>query len=450
MRYIKTYEYFKPIKINNEKPFKVDDNIVGKIMYLQDSIKKLKKRLTREKDRKSHAELNNEINTKVKRLSDLTFKQTKQASLQNNKITEAFNYDKDSLVKILASKDFKPDDIKNYIDFDEDDAIIGKTENPNYPYNELDYFESGLTLLIKNYTLERLLDIEDGSLNFALELNNSYNNYEYYVDDDEFNYLSSYTTKKTRNEIKKLSKMFDFDNNIDPEEEGKIHDLLYYLNLNSDLDDIKSEIAMSHERASEKAASEALKKLPFGIDNNNKYETQQYGYKLYFDYEDMIKYMKKHKLNVKTIKEYLENIVGSEDLNYSAIEYEDSYKYLDMTDVKRTIENVVDKYVSRPDEIFKIWIENDNLELFQKEKRHAWYEFYYDFWFNGSSKNENLFEMAKLYNGKILKWFESYDFQKELIVDRFEYYDELNTAGILNKEIEKEYEFAISARKFNI
>jgi len=460
MRYIKNYEYFTPIKINNEKPFKIDDNIADKIAYMQDSLKKLRKRVQNEKDRKTQAELNNEINIKVKKLSDLTFKQTKQvAYLKNNPITESSDVEDNidnipNLIKVLSSKKFKPEDINKYIGFDEDEAIINSEKNYHYPYEkEFSYDEKGFTLIINIEVLENLLDIENGSISSILQLTRDNNNYEFYVDKEELDYLGNYTKKETNDKIIELSKLFYFDDNIDPTEQGKIADLFKYLDLTDDLETFESEISMAHERAVEIAAKKALEKMPFNINDNTNHDsdTKKYQIELVFEYKTMIKYMIKYKLNVKTIKEFLSNIYDSDDLRYETIEYEDSYSHLNFDNLKNSIDDVVSKYVDSPDDIFPIWIKTDNLEMFKKmEKKYAFYDYDYDIWFKYYRKHINLLEIAKLYNGKILEWFKTYEFQKYLIENDNENYKLIMKSNILNPEIINEYSYIVNVDKFNM
>ena len=161
--------------------------------------------------------------------------------------------------------------------------------------------------------------------------------------------------------------------------------------------------------------------------------------------------MKKYKLDVKTIKEFLSNIVDSDDLRAETIEYEDSYTYLNYDDLSKSVDDVVTKYLENPDDIFKIWIEKDNLDLFKKyEKKYAYYDFAYDFWFKSNRTIENLLMMAKLYNGKILEWVKTYEFQKNLIERDNNYYKLIQKIDILNPKIENEFSYIVNVDKFNI
>ena len=90
MKYIQTYENFKPIKVNSDKPYKLKKNLPKSIKFLQRRIKSLRKRLdndnggnimgTPKKGQRSRNDMNNDKNQKIKQLGHLTFKQLQQAA----------------------------------------------------------------------------------------------------------------------------------------------------------------------------------------------------------------------------------------------------------------------------------------------------------------------------------------------------------------------------------
>lgn len=93
MKYIKTFENFKPIKINSHKPFKVKKNLQKSILYAQKHINGLKKMLDNQKDFKRRSEINKNLAEKKKRLKDLSIYKLKQAEyLKNNPIDEGREY----------------------------------------------------------------------------------------------------------------------------------------------------------------------------------------------------------------------------------------------------------------------------------------------------------------------------------------------------------------------
>ncbi len=122
MKHLKTFENFKPIKINNAKPFKIKKNLDTNIRYLQKGIKSLRSRLGKQKSLKKRSQMNQDINKRVKKLSDVTFKQLKQAEyLKNNPIKESLEDQSETLLSILKSSDFKKEDILKFIGFNENE-----------------------------------------------------------------------------------------------------------------------------------------------------------------------------------------------------------------------------------------------------------------------------------------------------------------------------------------
>jgi hypothetical protein len=78
MKYLKTFENFKPIKNNLEKPFKIKKNIDKGILHLQKGIKSLRKRIPDENDIKKRTKITLDANKKVQKLAELQLKKVKQ------------------------------------------------------------------------------------------------------------------------------------------------------------------------------------------------------------------------------------------------------------------------------------------------------------------------------------------------------------------------------------
>jgi len=433
MKYLKKYDNFTPIKINSAKPFKIKKNLDKSIDYLQRGISSLRKRIEKEKNIKKRADMNRDVSAKIQKLSDLNFQKLKQIEyLRNNPIQENKEYS-ENLISILSSPDFKEDDIAKYIGFDEDDYEF-KKERWGVP----EISEDGCTIIIDTRELEHLANIYDeGVISWTLQLTYDYNNYEYYIDDEELNYLNNYLSDEILNNIKKMSNIFKYP--IDPNEEGKIRELFEYLNLDDELDTFKNEIRYENERAVQAAASEVVESIPFEIDTNG-VKTE-----LTFDYKTIIEYMKKHNLDVKTIKEFIENVEGFNDFSYD-VEYQNKYEHMgDFKDLNSEVENAVEKYTSSPDDIFPCLIEKDNLEVFKKIKELALFSYSYDIWLlnkNGyRDKRErlNLFELAKYYNGDILKWF---------LTDKFEKY--IKKLSKSDYDAYNEFKFGEEVKKYNL
>ena len=435
MKYIKTYENFKPIKINNAKPFKVKKNIDKGIKHLQRGIKALRRRIN-DKDvpllhvAKKNSDLNKQKNDKIHKLKDLQFKKLKQQEyFRNNPVKESYEEDSDNLITILSSSDFNPDDIVNLIGIDKDEYKIAE----DY-YNDYEITKDGFTILIKSSELEYLMDVDEGNIKEIIHITDYYSQYEFYVDDSELDYLHYYITSEIAEKIKKLAKILGYKLVNIEETEGEIKKFFDYIGLSKEMEDFKSEISMENERAVEAAVRDLLKNVPFKLSVEY---TGDFDLELEFEFTEMIEYMKKHKLNVKTIKEFLENIYEADEFSMSKLENETKQEFIgDFKDLNTEAYNVVDKYLIAPDEIFIRLIECGNLELFKKKIKLANFGFIYDITINYDKKRLTLFDIAKHYKGAVLEWFKSNEFEK-IIMKRTE--EEIDSYGkfIFGENIDK-------------
>ncbi|MCK9415835.1 hypothetical protein M0Q97_04175 [Candidatus Dojkabacteria bacterium] len=146
MKYLKTFENFKPIKNNLEKPFKLKKNIDKSILHLQKSIKALRRRIPSENDIKKRTKMTLDANKKVRDLAELQLKKIKQnIYLNEHPIDENF---------LNENKNNNIDDVYSY--FKNKDLDYELQENLENAYEEL-------KTLIKNNTIKayRLLNIDD-------------------------------------------------------------------------------------------------------------------------------------------------------------------------------------------------------------------------------------------------------------------------------------------------
>jgi hypothetical protein len=453
MKYLKTFENFTPIKINSHKPFKVNKKLDKSTRVLQKGIKSLKNMLSNKKNDykwKRRTEINNGITTKSKKLADLKFQQLKQAEyLKNNPnhVNEDVDTSNDNLISILESPDFKPEDILKHIGLDEKDYEIDTDYHRTPKYDN-----EGIIFLINNSLLEDLMNIEHGFIDYLQQITSSYSGYEYYVDDDELNYIDRYLSDDTTKKIKELAILFDYqiDTEKDTEKEGEIKEFFEYLGLKRLLDDVKSEISMENERAVEAAAKNLIESLPFSI--SPKYSGSKKNLEIEIDYKTIIDYMKKYKIDVKTLKELFENLEESSDFSYD-FEYEGKYDFLgDFKDVNNVVETAMENYVDNPDEVFVKLIECDNLELFKEKIELANFTYTYDTWIDYNRNRFILFDLAKHYNKEILQWFKSYEFQNQIISDKndTEMYKLLQQSNIIDPKIEKEFSYLVDSEKYNL
>jgi len=439
MRYIRTYENFKPIKVNNEKPFKVKKNIDKSIQFLQRRIKSLRKRLEVGKNphKRKHSDMNRDKNTKIQQLKDLTFKQLKQNAYlrENPPVKESYDDESEKLLDVLTSPDFKPNNIENYIGVDKN-----KCELIDYSIDE-----DGFTLNIRNSELEKLMQIERGFIEYLLQITGYGDNVSHEVEYDELNYLCDFLSDELKKKILELAELFEYDvDDVDIDEHGTIKDIFEYLCLNDELDDFKREIEMEHERAIKKSGYSLLKKLPFKLN----YEGTNI-LELVFKFSDIIKYINDHELDIKNIKELLENIYDASDFNYD-FESEGKFDYLLYDNLESSVKNVVDKYILSPDEMFPKIIKHDDIDLFKKCIELADFTKKYDIWIEYNKFSSNLFEIAKAYNGEILKSIRISKNQEKIINRNVKVYQGLIDSELITPEVEKKYRYLIKKDSYRL
>jgi glycerophosphoryl diester phosphodiesterase len=414
MKYIKTYENYTPIKINSAKPFKVKKGLLKNAIYLQKGIKSDRKRLEKEKDQHKRTKLNNDKNSKIKKLRDVSFKTIKQAEyFRNNPVKENYSDDeKKNLMQVLESPDFKPEDIVNYIGLDEEDY---KLKSGSYYRYEPEYSKDNITLHVNSKDLERLLNLDDGIINYIRKLTDYHNDYEYYVEDEELNYLNSYLPVETITNIKKFAKLFKFKLKYDKDgiKEGEIVNLFEYLGLKDKLKDFKNEISMEKERAVESEAKDLLKSLPFSL-NYSDIRDDKFDIELVFDYSEVIEYIKENNLEVKTLMEFLENVSKfTNDFNYE-FETEASQETDGFKDLIRDVDNTIENYTISPDDIFVKLIQVDNLKAFKENFNKAIFSYNYDVYIDYKKVEMNLFKLALYYKGQILDWIMTPEFENKI------------------------------------
>lgn len=450
MKYIITYENFTPIKINSAKPFKVKKNIDKNIKYVQKGIRSLKKRKMEQTDARKSSDMNADLNAKMKKLRDLNFKKAKQIEhFRNNPIKESLDESEESetLLSFLTSSDFKPEDIDNHMGFNNDEYEFElEYERVGQEYKYV-FSSNFFKFKFKMSELEELMNLENGVLSYLIRLNGyGSSGSEYDISDDELNYLHQHINDENKESIKELANLFDYKININ--EPGEIYNLFNYLGLNKELDNFKSEIKMENERAADKVANDMIKSLPFKIE-------EKYGnldIELTFYYKNMIEYIKENDLeDVKTIKEFIENIKESNDISYDV--EDGKYEYLDdFVDLNTEVLNDVANYVDSPENIFPNLIKIDNLKLIKKKIDLANFIYSYDFYVTSYEKEKlTLFEIAKICDNSVLKWFKTYNFQNK-IIDKSDdkIYLSLQRSEIINPKIEQEYSYLIDSGKYNL
>lgn len=344
---------------------------------------------------------------------------------------------------------------------DDDENIIFKDvigiDPEKYKY-EVDQKHYGdLSLFFKKQDLEKLFDVEEGVLDFALQFT-GYNDYYYEVDKSEVGY---YLDKEGDILIKKLFKLLDIDKEPEPEIIYELFEVLGSKNI--DIYEITTEIDYEFTAAVQHNCLETLKSLPFDLSREY---SGDYDYELVFDFSDIEEYIEKNKLeNINTINDLIESfnfgdfdwssLISPWETNYE-INYEGVYKAFNK-EVKKVIQNL-EEGMKEPE-----YLDPMQLDLFKDisdevirkalEYQPKKYNYQYDVFKN---MDINDLREAKNVGGKVLGWFKSYEFQKNFIASEKNYdqkvknYIKLRDEKIIHPAIVYEYEYLPEAEKYGL
>jgi len=306
---------------------------------------------------------------------------------------------KEVVEKIMSGEE-KPEEISNYLDIQE-----------NHGYLEVEKDELSFDIKIDDF--EDLLEIERGVIEW-LRFANSYG-YEFYIDDDEVNYIHHYMTtqqiQKVLNFAKYLDNKIDYvNNNVD---EGEF--AVFFENF--DLEEIKDSFKYSLSIVKEKALSILIEKeisneQPFYYDfiYTGKYQN---GVSVTVEYDALLKYIKDKDIN--SIGDFFRlvgnNLPYTYDIEYQSQEYESKKDYQQLqNDLEFEIDRYWDNESKLPEDFF--WVNvvyKDNVDIL---KEH-FDDILWQYKMKSYSRLKYLVEFAKP-KSKCYKWFASRDFSNKI------------------------------------
>jgi len=345
---------------------------------------------------------------------------------------------------------------------DEDENIIFKDiigiDQSEYKYDATQNHYGDLSLYFKKDDLQKLLEVEDGILDFALQFT-GYNNYYYEVDNSEVGY---YLDSEGEVLINKLFKMLDIKEKPEPENIYELFEALGSKNI--EIYDITGEIEYEFTAAVKYNCSEALKTLPFDL--SREYNNKHYDYELVFEFDKIEEYIEKNKLeDINTLNDLIENFSFDDfswevlnspwESNYS-MKFDDVYKEFNKS-VKELIEKLEDgmKEPEYKDPMQLDLFKDVDEEVLRKaiEYQPITYNYQYEVFKNMSIRD---LHYAKDVGGKVLGWFKSYEFQKSYIASEKDYeqkvknYIKLRDEKIIHPAIVHEYEYLPEAEKYGL
>jgi len=328
------------------------------------------------------------------------------------------------------------------INEEELEKVIG-FESKDYDLDVINDYD--FTLSVKENFFEDFVGIEKGVINYYFQIDSNYSNYEYHVDDSEMEYISSYFDDNNQKLVEKICDLLYIEKTDD-----NLRLLIPALGDNIS-NDILYELSYANEAVVEQEVSKAFKDLPFQLSISY---TGKFDLDVDLNIHDIIEYIEKNELKeIETISDFLYNV------DYDTFSYEIDYVGQsdfepDYTDLNKVAETQLEDVIEDLEQYDKL-VKNDpnQMRLFDKEieEMDAQYKFKSDIF--SKLKIEEL-EYAKQVGGKLLAWFESYEFQKNYMdsdkVDKLFKLKKLKDDDILNPKIDDEYGHLESAEMFNI
>lgn len=345
----------------------------------------------------------------------------------------------------------------------EEDKYIKKFIGFDFEYDiDFDNSYSDFSIKLNDNDFREKVYYGEGIFSFIVSLTSTYSNYNYEIDEYEFNYLHKYVDNECESMLNRLLELLDIKKDLDDE---ILQDVFYFLDKTEyfSSDPILWEFSEQATNAVKDNAKKMMKELPFDA-------TFEYGskwdYELDFNIDDILEYIKKNKLdNINTISDLIESIDfgdwddwGEIELNYMNFDYKFDYSDLNKETKKqlKSIIKALDEGMKEPEYINPNQLnlfQDVNDEVIQKVIKHNPKNYNYQY---NVFKDMEYDSRAKYIGGKIYAWFKSYEYQKNFISkakdedDMLKKYNELESEKLLHPAIEYEYEVLKSTTKFNL
>jgi len=312
--------------------------------------------------------------------------------------------------------------------------------------DDVDISLNGFSFYTNLNYLEEIFELSDDNVLSDIErVFQDYDTYEYYVDDDEMNYLPSYLDSESIDLVKEFAKEFDYDLNLDADDisnDNDINGFFQYIGISKDIEgNIISNISDAKTVALQECITEQVfNKQPIDW----KWESNHYGIKSKYEYRVNVNYTKILKfLEDNNIIDDVYNFLDLFEKIGSIIPYQYSHEYeigeyeMDSSydDLNKQFVRDIEKYWDVDDKeakqlLYSCLIKVDNIDeikkrfynIFWSHKVHNYIESkgWNDYYLTQFAKNEEKKLQEK--NDKCYMWFGSDDFINRF--DKSEYDDE--------------------------
>ena len=299
----------------------------------------------------------------------------------------------------IQDKSIKPEELLKHIDFEYDKLI------------ELDRLNLKIEIDVSEF--EDLVNIDNGIFNSLQYFQSP--NYDFYVDDDETNYLESRIDDNLHNKIINFAKYLNYDklNKDNINKVGVIRSFFEDISLKEVLEEFKSSLSVANENSiTDYIDKNISSKEPFTtsqISDNNIFNVNFY-FNSVIEFIDNLEYNPE----ILTLKDFLNEVTQlvpySDELEYTCYDAKYDKDIIDNFNFQLglfwndELNDVQDKF----------WINciiHNRIDILKDNFDNIFWDFKYNYY---QQRGKYLFEFAKE-NSKSFEWFISDDF-----IDRIE------------------------------
>jgi hypothetical protein len=243
------------------------------------------------------------------------------------------------------------------------DRVLNRTLNPDklkeyfgdelskYELDDID--ETEIIIICEDSDVENIMEVEDGIISYI----NSFEYNDYYVDEDELEYIFKDLDDRSIKLVKDFARALDY--NLTINERG-VYEFFKNFELNEILDDYIFSLSNNYKNATVDLINKEITNIvPFEIDYLRKTQLTIYLKKLK-------KYIEENDRDLEDITEVFKHIGNNVPYSYE-ITY-NVYEYLDHKEIENDIYDSIKKYYNYQitDEFWLNIIKNDYINLFEK------------------------------------------------------------------------------------
>jgi len=320
-------------------------------------------------------------------------------------------------IKGIIEGKIKPSKIRDVFGLEYADSIENVDDD--------DFDDDKLEFCANLKDVEDDMGIENGSIEWVESTSASYSNYEYYIDDEEYNYIHSNIEKDNLDKFRNLCRWLGYGELLDKDKtkddwernEGLVYEPCEKYGLVVELlEEMKWELSHIKERSVKELLEKELNDVtPLYRDHVYHDYKSKKDSEFEIDYEKTLKFLETEKIkdDVFTIEELLENI-GDKlpytwEIENDAYDYEKGYDELNKVFGNDLDALWDDKYKLPEQKLIYLLIVNDNVDVIKEKHDDIIWDDKYDHYREVKYLPEYANKKSKVY-----EWFVSDEFNKKI------------------------------------